>query len=341
MPFRMPLFSLRVARLTGAALLLVLALPVRAQQFKPAPRDTSFTVHSAYVKAKKQHPDITVARPPVPKDVRTVPNVPYCNVPGGRLLQLDVFYPETRRRTRYPAVLIVHGGGWRSGDRTQHHALAQQLAARGFVAVTPEYRLSTEAPYPAAVQDLKTALRWLRANARAYHVDTSKVAIWGFSAGGQLATLVGTTAGEARYEAGPCYRNRGSQVQAIVDADGTLAFIHPESGEGDDRKGPSAATLWFGASKTEKPALWQEAAPLNHVSARTPPILFINSGVARMHAGRDDMRRKLDSLGIYSEVREFPEAPHPFPLFNPWFEPTLQYTVDFLNKVFSQQAVQK
>lgn len=333
----MPLFFHRLTRLAGAALLLGLVLPARAQQPAPTPRDTSFTTYSAWVKAKKQHPSISLARPPVPKNIRTAPNQTYCTLPGGRQLQLDVFYPKAKRKQTFPAVLIVHGGGWRSGDRSQHHPLAQQLAARGFVALTAEYRLSTEAPYPAAVQDLKTAIRWLRAHARAYHIDTTKVASWGFSAGGQLATLVGTTNDDPLFEAGNCYRSHSSAVQAIVDADGTLAFIHPESGEGDDRKSPSAATLWFGASKTERPDLWQQAAPLNHVSARTPPVLFINSGVARMHAGRDDMRRQLDALGIYSEVQGFPEAPHPFPLFNPWFEPTLQHTVDFLNRIFGRR----
>jgi pectinesterase len=319
----------------GAALL-ALSGPAHAQQPAPAPRDTSFTVHSALVKARKQHPNITVARPPQPKNVRAAPNLTYCTLDGGRQLKLDVFYPKAGRKQTFPAVLIIHGGGWRSGDRSQHLPLAQQLAARGYVAVTAEYRLSTEAQYPAAVQDLKTALRWLRANARAYHVDTTKVAVWGFSAGGQLATLIGTTNDDAQFEAGSCYRSRSSRVQAIIDADGTLAFIHPESGEGDDRKGPSAATLWLGASKTEKPELWQQAGALHHVSAQTPPILFINSGVARMHAGRDDMRRQLDQFGIYNEVQNFPEAPHPFPLFTPWFEPTVKYTADFLDRIFKR-----
>ncbi|GAB2942469.1 hypothetical protein GCM10027048_03830 [Hymenobacter coalescens] len=319
--------GLLLAGLLGAA------VPVWAQQ-PGAPRDTSFTVHSAYVKAKKQHPSITVARPPVPKTIRQRPGVTYCTLPGGRELKLDVFYPKAKRKQRFPAVLVIHGGGWRSGDRSQHVPLAQQLAARGYVAVTAEYRLSTEAQYPAAVQDLKTAIRWLRASTATYPIDTTRVAVWGFSAGGQLAALIGTTNGDPAFEAGSCYRSRSSQVQAIVDADGTLAFIHPESGEGDDRKGPSAATLWFGAPKTERTELWHQAGALNHVTAQTPPILFINSSVDRMHAGRDDMRRQLDAFDIYSEVHSFPEAPHPFPLFNPWFEPTLQYTVDFLNRVF-------
>ncbi|WP_400191035.1 alpha/beta hydrolase fold domain-containing protein [Hymenobacter sp. B81] len=335
MPFSLPFFirsrSARACRTSLLPALLGLASPTLAQQ--PLPRDTSFTVHSAFVKARKQHPAISIARPPVPRNVRTAAGLTYCTMPGGRALQLDAFYPRARRRQQFPAVLIIHGGGWRSGDRSQHVPLAQQLAAQGYVAVTAEYRLSTEAPYPAAVQDLKAALRWLRANPAQLPIDTTRLAVWGFSAGGQLAALVGTTPDDPRFEAGSCYRSRSTRVQAIVDADGILAFIHPESGEGDDRKSTSAATHWFGVGKDAAPALWQQASALSYISAQTPPMLFLNSGVARMHAGRDDVRQRLTALGIYSEVQEFPEAPHPFPLFNPWFEPTLRYTVAFLNRV--------
>ncbi|QJX48521.1 alpha/beta hydrolase [Hymenobacter taeanensis] len=313
-------------------LLLMLTSPATAQQL-PAPRDTSFSTHSAYTKAKKQYPNISIARPLVPRGVKSQANVAYCTR-GTHALQLDVFYTKHKRRQLVPAVLIVHGGGWRSGDRSQHVPLAQQLAGKGYVAVTAEYRLSTEAPYPAAVLDLKAAIRWMRANAHKYSIDTTRIAVWGFSAGGQLAALVGTTNGASLFEDNTCYPTHSSNVQAIVDADGILAFIHPESGEGDDRKNTSAATYWFGSPKTEHPELWEQASALTHVSAQTPPMLFINSGVDRMHAGRDDVRRKLEQYGVYTEMHQFPEAPHPFPLFNPWFEPTVQYTIDFLNKVF-------
>ncbi|MCA8830084.1 alpha/beta hydrolase [Hymenobacter pini] len=313
---------------------LLLVTPAYSQQ-STLPRDTSFTTYSAFLKVRKQHPNSSIARPPVPTTIRSQTNIPYCEA-SGRPLLLDVFYPQSHRRRPHPAVLLVHGGGWRSGNRSQHHAMAQQLAAQGFVAATAEYRLSPEVPYPAAVQDLKTALRWLRAHARTYSLDTMRVAVWGFSAGGQLAALIGTTNADPRYEAGSCYRTYSSQVQAIVDVDGILAFTHPESGEGDDSKGLSAATQWLGSSRATNPALWQQASALSHVGPGTPPILFINSGVARMHAGRDDVRQQLTALGIYSEVHTFPEAPHPFPLFNPWFAPTLEYTVQFLRRVFGQ-----
>jgi pectinesterase len=328
-------FSLLPALLLFGCLLAVGLRPVAAQQL-PAPRDTSFTVHSAFAKAKKNYPAISVARPAVPTTIRTQPNVTYCTI-GSRSLQLDVFQPKARRKHGYPAVLFVFGGGWRSGDRSHHVPMAQQVAAQGYVTVTADYRLSTEALYPAAVHDLKGAIRWMRANAKTYNIDTTRIAVWGFSAGGQLASLIGTTSHDPTLEGSSCHPSHSSSVQAIVDVDGTLAFIHPESGEGNDSKGLSAATYWFGASKTEKPELWHQAGALNHVTSKTPPIVFINSSVDRMHAGREDMIKQLDTFHIYHETHTFPDSPHTFPLFNPWFEPTLNYTVKFLDKVFKSK----
>jgi acetyl esterase/lipase len=322
------------SNLTGPAFLggVLLAGAAQAQQL-PAPRDTSFTVHSAFLKEKKYHPNISIARPPLPPTVRAAYNLTYGTV-GTRALQLDMFYPKAKQKKGYPVVLFIHGGGWRSGDRSQHVPMAQQLAAKGYVTVTAEYRLSTEALYPAAVHDLKAAIRWLRANARQYPIDTTRIAVWGFSAGGQLAALVGTTNGDQQLEGSVGNTSHSSSVQAIVDVDGTLAFLHPESSDSQVSDKPTASKYWFGASQTEKPALWEQAAALNHVTPHTPPIVFINSSIDRMHAGREDMIKKLDAYHIYHETHVFPDTPHTFPLFNPWFEPTLKYTADFLDKVF-------
>lgn len=294
-------------------------------------RDTSFTNYSALKNAQKKHPDIRLVTPFTLPAVQEKRNLTYARY-GDRAMQLDIFAPTKPKKGGYPAVLVIHGGGWRSGDRLQHIPLAQQLAAHGYVAVTAEYRLSTEALYPAAVHDLKAAIRWMRANAKREHIDPKRIAVLGFSAGGQLATLIGTTSGDPKFDGNGPNLPVSSAVQAIVDIDGTLAFIHPESGEGDDSRSTSAATYWFGVNKETRPELWHEAGALNHVDRKTPAILFINSSVDRMHAGRDDMRRKLDALGIYSEVRSFPEAPHTFCLFEPWFTPTVDAIVAFLNK---------
>lgn len=296
--------------------------------------DTSFSVRGSYRHEIAAHPNILIADSTMPASVQAVRNIAYRTTAGGKKLLLDIYKPKRRTKALLPAVLMVHGGGWRSGDRTHNNTLARQLAAKGYICITADYSLSTHALYPAAVHDLKAAVRWIRSKGSEYGIDTARVAILGFSAGGELAAFVGTTGGNPKFE-GITGKNEGSStVQAAIDIDGTLAFIHPESGEGNDSKSISAATYWFGYPKAERPDLWVEASPLTHVSAKTPPFLFINSSVDRMHAGRTDFITKLNAFGTYSEVRTFADAPHTFMFFDPWFEPTLTTISGFLKKVF-------
>ncbi|CAN5824840.1 hypothetical protein BH24BAC1_BH24BAC1_08110 [soil metagenome] len=309
-------------------LLLFFLLPLlAAAQQVEVPRDTSFTVYSAYEKERKRYPFIQIAKLEPNKQVRLVRDVGYRTV-NNRELRLDIFYHAKKIRKGYPGVLLVHGGGWRSGDKSQQWPLAQQLAARGYVAVAVEYRLSLEAPYPAALHDLKAAVRWMRAHSSALQLDPTKIAALGVSAGGQLAALLGTTNGQPKVEGNGGYANHDSAVQSIIDIDGVLAFKHPESEEG------AVAAMWLGGTYEEAPEIWEEASPLSHVSKTSPPTLFINSSLPRFHAGRDDMLRKLEAHGIYSQVHTLPDTPHPFWLFHPWFQPTVDYTIDFLDKVF-------
>jgi acetyl esterase/lipase/lysophospholipase L1-like esterase len=296
--------------------------------------DTSYTNYNAYRSSSKTNAAIKLVEIKKTKAVKAKKDIAYCRV-GERSLLLDVFSPTAKAKTSRAVIMIIHGGGWRSGNRTQHHALAQRLAEGGYVCFTPEYRLSTVALYPAAVIDLKNALRWIRVHAGEYSVDTNKVAVLGFSAGGELAAFLGTTANMPAYENNDCSLPASTTVNAVVDLDGTLSFVHPESGEGDDSKKTSAATYWFGYSKKDNPVLWADASPLTHVSSLTPPTLFINSSVDRMHAGRDDYRKALQAWKVYADVKTFPDAPHSFPQFHPWFEPTVNYTDEFLQHVFS------
>ncbi len=308
--------------------------------WNPAPgltyrRDTSFSVSSAYQNTKKKYPQISIANPKLAKGVTIAANWPYCTH-NGKTLFLDAFYPTVSPKKRHPAVLLIHGGGWRTGDRSMNVAMAKRLANAGYVAVTADYRLSTDSLYPAAVHDLKEAIRWLRAHADTLGIDTSRIAAMGCSAGGQLAALLGTTGNLNTLEGTGGTIGHSSTVQAIVDIDGLLAFDHPESGEGDDSRAISAATHWFGGPKSETVALWREASALTHADrsdSRPAPILILNSSVDRMHAGRDDLLAIYRKRGIYTEVHTFPDTPHPFWLFNPWYEPTMTYTLAFLKRV--------
>lgn len=302
-------------------------------------RDTSFTRYSAYASTKINYPDIKIAEEihsSLVKEKRNITFEKLSLASGKRKLLLDAFYPTQRNKTLQPAILIIHGGGWRSGDKTLHHPLAQRLAELGYVCFTPEYRLSTEALYPAAIWDIKSALRWINRNAKKYEIDVSKIAVAGHSAGGELAAFMGATNGNPLFEGSGGNTMYSSKVTAVIDIDGLLAFIHPESGEGDDSKRISAATNWFGYAKNDNPELWKQGSPLTYAGKSTPPTLFINSDVARMHAGREDYIKILTANNIYTEVLHFENSPHSFCLFDPWFEPTVKYIDDFLKKIFTK-----
>lgn len=287
-------------------------------------KDTSFTNYSAYQKEKKKYPFIKMVNLELPKSIIKKENIIYKTI-GDRKLAVDVFYPKGKAKQARPAVLLIHGGGWKSGDKSQNYDQAIKLAENGYVAITVEYRMSLEAKYPAAVLDVKAAVQWIRKNAKKYQINPNQIAAMGFSAGGQLAALLGSTNNQV------IFKNESEisdEVQAVINVDGILAFKHPESEEG------VSASLWLGGTYEEAPQNWEQASALSHVNKNAVPILFINSANPRFHAGRTDMITKLNQLSIYSEVHEFPDTPHTFWIFDPWFEPVMNHTLKFLERVF-------
>lgn len=269
----------------------------------------------------------------LPSKVREYSGIVYEKL-GRRKLCLNVFKPRGPEGRYYPAVLMIYGGGWRSGDTSLVVPMAERLAAKGFVTVTPEYRLSVEALYPAAVIDLKTAVRWMRANASHYSIDTTRIASYGCSAGGELASFLGTTGDIKHFDVGE-YLDHSSAVEAVVNVDGLLDFTDINSTRYDKNPDkPSAAHLWFGVSYRNDPGIWKAASPISYVSNSSPPMVFINSGQKHYHAGRDKFTSKLKEYDIYHEVHTLPGTHHTFWLFQPWFQETLGYTTKFLDKVF-------
>ena len=288
-----------------------------------------YTIETTFEKLKKEYPFISPIEPIESGNIISKEDVAYTTADDNNL-KADIYYPKTANSDseKFPGVLLIHGGGWVSGSKENMKVLAQHLAENGYVAVTASYRLSREAPYPAAVLDLKEAVRWIRKNAENYNINPEEIAVLGASAGAQLATLLGVTGNSSVYEKDNA--EISDEVQAIINIDGIVSFIHPEAKESE------IAGLWLGGLEHENPENWQEASPLEYVDKNTPPTLFINSARPRFHAGRDDMIGILDKHGIYSEVHSIPDSPHSFWLMHPWFETTLDYTVDFLDKVFSE-----
>jgi acetyl esterase/lipase len=289
--------------------------------------DTSYTVFSTYNKEIKKFPFIEIVKERKYKNLDFSLDIVY-NSLDSRELHLDAYYKKGKKPQ--PAVILIHGGGWKSGNKSQMKIFAQEIASKGYSCFSIEYRLSPVAQYPAAIFDVKNAIKYIKANAKKFNVNPDKVAVLGCSSGGQMAALIGTTNNNLEFES-PSGINENASVQAIIDLDGILAFKHPESEEG------KVASLWLGGSFDEKPEIWKQASALNHASASTPPILFINSDMTRFHAGRTDMISKLNSYKIYSEVKNISNSPHSFWFFNPWFQPMVKYTVDFLDKIFKNK----
>lgn len=317
--------------------LFLLPFTLAAQQEKSRPtvaRDTSFTIGSTEANVLQQYPFVRTANPPLPEGVRVHENLVYSTV-AGRELHLDILVPAAPRTKPAPAVILLHGGGWKSGDRSQTIPMARRLAGSGYGAVAVEYRLSPEALYPAAVHDVKAAVRWLRWRGNEFGIDTAKIAALGCSAGGQLAAFLGTTNNNSLFEGTTGIPGHSSAVQAVIDIDGVLDFNTPdEIGKDSVAASTKAASLWFGATFFERPEIWREASPITHVGPETPPIAFINSALDRYHFGRDAMIEKLNALGIASEVHVLPDTPHPFWFFEPWFGTTCSYVISFLDRTF-------
>ncbi len=300
--------------------------------FAEFPVDTSYTVFQTYQKLKKNYPDIKIVYPSENKNIMSTENIVYKTIDTNRALQLDIYQPK--KAGKYPALIMIHGGGWRSGNKNMQQAMAQAIAAEGFVTIAVEYRLSLEAKYPAAVHDIKTAIRFVKDNAEKFSIDTTKIAIEGESAGGQLALLVAMTNGILRFDGDNCGTKSTSTVHAVIDVDGIVSFLMPGS-LNIERKPDSPDAFWLGGTFADKPMIWKEASPLFYVAKNSVPTLFICSSVPRFHAGRDEMIDMLSQNGIYSESHTLPDSPHSFWLFEPWFESTKEYIVRFLRNIFS------
>jgi acetyl esterase/lipase len=191
---------------------------------------------------------------------------------GGRELHADVAYPKHGNKLM-PGVVYVHGGGWFTGTYTQSPIL--RLAGAGYFAASIEYRLSTEAKWPAQIEDCKLGVRWMRANAATYHVDPNHIGAWGDSAGGHLAACLGTMGDVKKFEGEGGYPGVSSAVQAVVDFYGPIDFSNP--------------AVWlipkvslFTVPYEQDPDLWKSASPLTYVNAGDPPILIAHGDSDRI-----------------------------------------------------------
>lgn len=289
----------------------------------------AFTREAALAQARAVDPEAALPADELPAGVSAREDVAYATM-GGIELRLDLYRPSGDGP--FPVVLVVHGGGWDSGDRTMERPFAKRLAAAGLVTASVSYRLGPAGRFPLALHDLKAAVRWLRAHAGELGIDPEAIGVVGGSAGGQLAAMLGATNEIARFEGDGPHRDVSSTVQAVVDIDGLADFTGPALVE-QQRARPSAPTRFLGVSVDDDPQAWRDASPVTHVGLRSAPTLFITSTAPTpLLPGREEMSRRLTMMGIGSQILTMEDSPHVFWLVEPWFTPTVDETAKFFRR---------
>ena len=251
---------------------------------------------------------------------------------GDRTLEMDIYRPRGVWG-ELPAVVCIHGGGWANGNRRNHEKITQSLAARGYVAATISYRLSGEAPFPAAIQDCKAAVRFLRANAKAYGIDTGNIGAIGLSAGGHLTALLATSDGAKELEGEGGNPTFSSVIQAAVPM-GAQTDLQSERTR-EISKIEDRGQIWrqfLGGAQEDKPATYRLASPLHHLDNNDPPCWFITGETDDPSTHADEFRHRMEELGILSDLTVIKDAPHPFLGQQVWFDEMLEAADAFFGR---------
>lgn len=220
-------------------------------------------------------------------------------------LKLDIILPFKRDgNEKRPLLVWICGGAWMTMERTAHLPWLMNFAKRGYIVASVEYRLSNSAHFPAQLEDVKKAVRYLRAHADEFGIDPGKVIVGGESAGGYLASMVGATNPRKEFDKGE-YLEQSSEVQAVIDYYGPVSFTLPtqttgQTGEGekpDFLKGPSPADMLLGYDPAEDPARADTAGALYYIDQSAPPYFIA-------HGADDGIVSPANSEALYNALEQ-------------------------------------
>jgi acetyl esterase/lipase len=218
----------------------------------------------------------------------TMRDVTYC-MGGGVELKMDIYMPRAGSGPA-PVAMYVHGGGWRTGSKASVNGIVrvEDLTSRGFLVAAINYRLAPQHKWPAMIEDAKCAVRYLRANASRLSLDTSRIGVWGGSAGGHLVAMLGLAGPSAGFEGNGGYPEQSSAVQAVVDLFGPAEIRYG---------GNSPAGEVFGVTDpTDPQGILRAASPVTYVSKDAPPFLI-------MHGDRDRVVHVSQSQILYDRLK--------------------------------------
>lgn len=261
---------------------------------------------STFLTAAAQSPS---PAPAIPDDVAIERDVEYSNV--GQRVSMDILRPKQESAQPLPAVVLIHGGGFRAGSRNSYIPVATRLAQRGYVAATITYRLAPRHQFPAAVEDSKAAVRFLRANARRYNINADRIGAMGGSAGGHLALMVGLTPDVAELEGSGPHREFPSRVTCVVNYYGPTDFTQSYQKSVD---AADVLPLFLGGDLNHSRRPHQYASPINWVTPRAAPVLSIH-GTEDAYVGYEHsvwLTQRLLAAGVAAELETMTGAGHGF-----------------------------
>jgi len=213
---------------------------------------------------------------------------------GDAELKLDLAMPKAGAGP-FPAIVFLHGEGWRAGNRRQMSQFAEGVARMGYVGVTVEYRLVPAARFPAQVEDCKAAVRFLRARAGQYRIRPDRVGVVGFSAGGHLASMLGLAGEPDGLEGEGGNAGQSSRVQAVVSFFGPTDFSTRDWPRDLERE---VIVPFLGGSFADRPDVYRKASPVSYVTREAPPFLLF-------HGAEDELVPVDQSKLLAAKLREF------------------------------------
>ena len=264
----------------------------------------------------KQNPPF---EPPPNVDIQK--NLVYSTI-GERQMHLDLYLPKNPSATPMPAVIYIHGGGWVNGNKTAFQRQAAYMATKGYAGACIEYRLSGEAKWPAAIDDSKAAVRWVRENAKKYNIDKNRIAAAGGSAGGHLVALLGTA----------------GDVAAVAAFNPAVDLV--DFGKRMSPQATNSVVAFLGASYKDNPTLWRDASPTYQVTSNPAPTLFLHGDADPTvpYTQSIEMMNKLKAAGVRAELFTAPGAKHGFFNSPPWYEPALKRMAEFFDSVLKTKT---
>ncbi len=225
------------------------------------------------------------------------PDIPYADT-GNPRQRLDLYLPNNPKSGKLPVIVFFHGGGWAGGEKSSGAGSILPFVRTGqYAGVSAGYRLSGEAKWPAQIHDCKAVIRWVRSNAAKYGLDADRIGVWGMSAGGHLALMLGVTGDVPDLEGGVGpYKGVSSRVAAVVNFFGISEFLPIIGQPGDtDRIGLDAMEAQLiGGSLTENKEKAKAASPITYVTANNPPALTVHGD--KDHMVPYDQAVRLDAV---------------------------------------------